>query len=127
MSGGSDLKKLMLVAMMLALVLVAAAPALALNPFTFGTSGVKNETAQSDETGNVTLSFSDQQSGNNSNQCLTPQQFGNTGSSQNAQGVLQYNSVAGGDIQPTGSTFTFAPELTAPCNQAVQQSAAASN
>jgi hypothetical protein len=56
---------------------------------------------------------------------VTPQQFGNTGSSQNAQGILQYNSVAG-NLEPEGSTFTFAPELTAPCTQQVQQSAAAS-
>jgi hypothetical protein len=107
----------MLVAAMLAVVLAVAVPAIA---------QVNNATGQSDSTGNISLSFSVQQSGNNSSQCVTPQQFGNTGSSQNAQSLLQYNSVAGGDIQPTGATFTFAPELTAPCNQAVQQSAAVS-
>ncbi len=119
------MKKLMMVAVILALVLVAAAPALALNPFKFGGSEINNSTGQEDETGNVDSSFSVQQTGNNSNQCVTPQQFGNTGSSQNAQGILQYNSLSG-KIEPEGSTFTFAPELTAPCNQAVQQSAAAS-
>jgi hypothetical protein len=69
------------------------------------------------------------QSGNNSNQCVTPQQFGNTGSSQNAQPILQYNSVADGafgNIEPEGSQFTIAPVETAPCTQQVQQSAAAS-
>jgi hypothetical protein len=113
---GGILKKLMMSAAILALVLAAAVPAIA---------QVNNGIGQEDETGNTTLSFSDQASGNNANQCLTPQQFGNTGSAQNAQGVIQYNSVAG-DIEPEGSTFTLAPELTAPCNQAVQQSAAAS-
>lgn len=115
----------MLLVAMLALVLVTAAPALALNPFTFGRSEINNATGQEDQTGNVDLSFSVQQSGNNSNQCVTPQQFGNTGSLQNAQGILQYNSVAG-NLEPEGSTFTIAPELTAPCTQQVQQSAAAS-
>jgi hypothetical protein len=104
------LKKLMIVAAALALVLAMAVPAIA---------QVNNGTAQSDSTGNTTLSFSDQQPANNSSQCLTPQQFGNTGSSQNAQGVLQYNSVSG-KIEPKGGTFTFGPELTAPCTQQVQ-------
>jgi hypothetical protein len=113
-------------AAMLALVLAVAAPALALNPFKAGSSNINNSIGQQTESGNVDLSFSVQQSGNNSNQCVTPQQFGNTGSQQNAQPILQYNSAAG-NIEPEGSTFTFAPELTAPCNQAVQQSAAASN
>jgi hypothetical protein len=111
-----ELKKLMMLAAMLALVLAIAVPAIA---------QVNNGVGQEDETGNVDLSFSVQGSGSNSNQCVTPQQFGNTGSSQNAQGVLQYNSVSG-DIEPEGSTFTLAPELTAPCTQAVQQSSAAS-
>jgi hypothetical protein len=109
------LKKLLMVAAVLALVLAVAVPAIA---------QVNNATGQSDSTGNISLSFSDQQSGNNSNQCLTPQQFGNTGSSQNAQGVIQYNSTSG-KIEPKGGAFTFGPELTAPCTTQVQQSSAA--
>jgi hypothetical protein len=107
----------MMIAAMLALVLAIAVPAIA---------QVNNGVGQEDETGNVDLSFSTMQSGNNSSQCVTPQQFGNVGSSQNAQGVLQYNSVSG-KIEPHGSAFTLAPELTAPCTTQVQQSAAASN
>jgi hypothetical protein len=105
---------------MLALVLAIAVPAIA---------QVNNGTGQEQESGNVTGSFSVQQSGSNSNQCVTPQQFGNTGSSQNAQGVLQYNSVADGafgNIEPEGSEFTIAPVLVAPCENTVQQAAAAS-
>ena len=115
------MKQVMMVAAMLALVLAVAVPALA---------QVNNGTGQEDETGNVTESFSVQQSGSNSNQCVTPQQFGNTGSQQNAQGILQYNSVADGvfgNLEPEGSTFIFAPSLVAPCENTVQQSAAASN
>ena len=110
------MKKLMMLAAMLALVLAVAVPAIA---------QVNNGTGQEDETGNVDLSFSVEQSGRNSSQCVTPQQFGNTGSSQNAQGVLQYSSTSG-DLSEGGSTFTFSPSLTGNCTQAVQQSSAAS-
>ena len=107
----------MMLAAMLALVLAVAIPALA---------QVSNENANENESGDVTATFSVQSTGNNSNQCVTPLQFGNTGSNQNAQGFLQYASTAD-DITGTGGTFTFAPELTAPCTQQVQQSSAASS
>src|SRR3982751_5293202 len=107
----------MLLAAILAMLAGGAVPAIA---------QVSQEIANEDETGNVDLSFSVQSSGNNSNQCVTPLQFGNTGSNQNAQGFLQYNSTAD-DLEAEGGTFTFAPELTASCDQAVQQSSAASS
>ena len=112
------MKKLMMLAAMLALVLAVAVPAIA---------QVTNEVANEDETGNVELAFSVESKGNNSNQCVTPLQFGNTGSNQNAQGFLQYNSIAGDDLEAEGATFSFAPAETAPCTQAVQQSSAASS
>jgi hypothetical protein len=98
------------------------------NGFFFNTPNVFNGVAQESETGNVTENFSVDQSGSNSNQCVTPQQFGNTGSSQNAQPILQFNSLADGffgSLEPEGSSFTFAPALSAPCDQSVEQSAAA--
>src|ERR687884_683444 len=97
----------MLLAAMLALVLAVAVPALA---------QVTQGTANESESGNVELSFSVQSTGNNSNQCVTPLQFGNTGSNQNAQGFLQYASSSG-DITGTGGTFTFAPVLSGGCEQ----------
>ena len=111
------MKKLIMLAAMLALVVALAVPAIA---------QTSQELGNEDETGNVDLSFSVQSKGNNSNQCVTPLQFGNTGSNQNAQGFLQYNSTAD-DLEAEGGTFTFAPELTAPCTQQVQQSSAASS
>ena len=110
------MKKLMMLAAILALVLVVAAPAIA---------QVTNAVGQEAESGAVTLNFSATQSGNNSSSCVTPLQFGNTGSLQNGQSVLQYSSTSG-DIELEGSTFTFSPSLTATCDQKVQQSAAAS-
>ena len=103
----------------------------------FNTPSVFNGTAQESETGNVNENFSVGQSGSNSNQCVTPQQFGNTGSFQNAQPVLQFNSDAGGffgdgffgdgfgSIEPEGGNFTFAPSLSGGCTQPIEQSAAA--
>jgi hypothetical protein len=111
------LKKLMMLAAMLALVLAVAAPAIA---------QVANGAGNENESGDVAGSFSVQSTGNNSDQCVTPLQFGNTGSNQNGQAFLQYNSTAD-DLSGGGSVFTFAPELTAPCTQAVQQSSAASS
>ena len=121
------MKKLMLIVAML--VLVVAAPALAAhnhnNVHHGNDPGVQQAIGQESETGNVTITGTATQSGNNSNQCVTPLQFGNTGSLQNAQGVLQYASRSG-DVELGGSTFEFSPSLNASCDQKVQQSAAAS-
>ena len=111
------MKKLMMLAAILALALVVAAPAIA---------QVTNAVGQESETGTVNDTFTATQSGNNSSQCVTPLQFGNTGSLQNGQAILQY-SGSSGDLSEGGSTFQFSPTLTATCNQAVQQSSAASS
>jgi hypothetical protein len=55
----------------------------------FGSGGFEQET---DETGDVSLSTEVVQTGNNSNQCVAPLQFGNTGNSQNAQGFSSFGS-----------------------------------
>src|SRR5437764_11551252 len=106
----------MMAAAIVALVLVVAAPAIA---------QVTNAVGQEAESGDFTANFTATQSGNNSSQCVTPLQFGNTGSLQNGQAILQY-SGSSGDLGEGGSTFSFSPTLTATCNQAVQQSSAAS-
>ena len=106
--------------------------------------GIDNEA----ESGNVSISANVVQTGNNSNQCVTPLQFGNTGNFQNAQGFTSFGTPFnnndinsgffddfgvfhpffdgfGNDVELEGGTFTFAPVLSASCNQVVQQSAAA--
>lgn len=90
-----------------------------------GMGGVSQQIAQQAQSGDVSISFSVGSKGGNNNQCVTPQQFANTGSLQNGQGVLQNNSIAN-NIEPSGSSFVFTPSLSANCSQAVQQSAAAS-
>jgi opacity protein-like surface antigen len=78
-----------------------------------------------DETGDVRLDTSIINTGNNSNQCAAPLQFGNTGNSQNAQGFTQLDSFAD-DIELEGGSFEFLPEQAVECGQGVFQSAAAS-
>ena len=112
------MKKLMIVGAMLALLLLVAIPAIA--QVSFGT-GQGIET-----TGNVALNTTVTGSGDNGSQCVAPEQFGNTGNVQNAQGFLQYGSTSG-DIEFGGSSMTFSPTLTDTCSQTVQQAAAAGN
>src|SRR5919199_6979012 len=108
----------MLLAAMLALLLLAAIPALA---------QISEEVEQEiDETGAVTLNTNVSSTGDNGNQCVAPLQFGNTGNTQNFQGFLQYNSTVD-DVEFSGSSFTFTPSLTNTCEQTVQQAAAAGN
>ncbi len=112
------MKKLIMVAAMLALVLALAVPAIA---------QVTNELGQEiDESGDVATEFAIEQTGNNSNQCAPALQFGNTGNFQNGQSALQYASTAD-DIEFEGGSFEFAPEQAVECSQQVQQSAAASS
>ena len=113
------MKKVRMLAAMLTLglVLAMAVPAIA---------QVSNTDSNSDETGDVSLSFSVQSKGNNSSQCVTPLQFANTGSNQNSQSFLQYESTSG-KLSGSGGTFSFTPTETASCTQPVQQSSAASS
>jgi hypothetical protein len=111
------LKKFMLIAAMLALVVALAVPAMA---------QVGQEIGQETESGEVAIGFDVSSSGDYAQQCVAPLQFGNTGNLQNAQGFLQYDSEAD-DLEGNGSVFEFAPAIETSCEQAVQQSAAASS
>ena len=118
------MKKLMMLAVMLAMLLLVAIPAIAQVTEEFG--------QESEDTGNVATNLSVSSTGDSSNQCVPAIQFGNTGNVQNAQGFLQYASDSG-DIEFGGSSMTFAPVVQPPnpltplCEQTVQQAAAAGN
>ena len=112
------MKKWMMLAAILALVLVAAAPVVAQVAFEIGdteneSGGIETENAFGIE-------------GNNNSACLGQQQFGQTGNFTNQQGALQYASDAD-DLGFSGPGIGFAPESETACEQAVQQSAAASS
>ncbi len=87
---------------------------------------VRHKNDNNNESSDISSMLSVQSKANYSNQCATPSQLGNTGSNQNGQAFLQYDSTAD-DLEGEGATFKFSPSLTAPCDQKVQQSSAASS
>ncbi len=111
------MRQLMLLAAMVAIVLVAAAPAMA---------QLEQEFSQEDvESGGVSPAVGITNSGNNVNMCPVIHQSANSGNVQNEQGVVQYQ-VEVDDIGFGGSSITIASESAGECTQTIQQSAAAS-
>ena len=110
------MKKLMLVAAMLAVVVVAAVPALA---------QVSQEFSERrDTSGSASPKIEVKNTGDNVNLCPTVQQVANTGQVLNEQGVVQYFSTAD-DLDFTGSSITIEPSETASCTETIEQAAAA--
>ncbi len=109
------MKKLMLLAAMLAMVLAVAIPAVA---------QVGQGVGQESESGGVSGSASASNAGASSNLCPVVNQFGNSGNVQNGQGFAQQDTVTD-DVELSGSTASFAPAVSAECSQTVQQAAAA--
>jgi hypothetical protein len=108
----------MLLGVMLALALAAAVPAVA---------QVGQELGQDTSSGDVAVEFSVSGEGDYSSVCAAPLQFGNTANLQNAQGFLQYSVDDASDLEGEGSSFVFEPAIETTCDQAVQQSSAASS
>ena len=112
------MKKLMLLAALLAMLIVAAIPAVA---------QVGQEAEQETESGDVDQSFSATSEGDNSSQCANIQGVANTGNSQNQLDLIQYGSIADDfEFDEGGSTITTSPANTATCDQQVNQAASAS-
>ena len=115
------MKKLMLVVAMLAVVLVAAVPALA---------QVSQEFSERrDTSGSASPKVEIKNSGDNVNECGPIQQIAQTGNVLNEQGTVQYFSTAD-DLDFAGSSSTVGTEsapadVTATCDQTINQAAAA--
>ncbi len=106
-----SLKKMVLTAAAVAVMSsLTTAPAFALNDV---------------ESGDIKANSNYSISGNN-NVCLSPQQVNNSGNFSNDQRFGQFLSIAD-DIELSGPEITFAPENETQCDQAVQQSTAASS
>ena len=84
------------------------------------------ELANEAESGNVSPSFDVADSGNSSNQTAAPNQFGNTGNDNNAQGVLQTCGSQSGNAELEGGDMNFSPTLDTSTNQGVGQSSGSS-
>jgi hypothetical protein len=113
------MRKLMLVVAMLAIVLVAAAPAIAQVAQGFSERRITS--------GAATPKVEIKNSGNNVNECDTIQQIVNTGNVANEQGVTQYQTKTDDILfnpdDPTQIVIT--PSETATCTQTIEQAAAA--
>ena len=112
------MKKWMMLAAILALVLVAAAPVVAQVGFEIGDA--------ENESGGIETENAFEIEGNNNSACLGQLQFGQTGNFTNQQGALQYASEVD-DLGFGGPGISFAPENETACEQEVQQAAAASS
>ena len=111
------MKKLMLLAALLAMLIVAVVPAIA---------QVSEEGEQETESGEVDQSFEVAGSGDNSNQCANIQGVGQTGNAQNQTNLIQYGSESDDfEFDEVGSTITSSPVNTTTCDQQVNQAASA--
>src|SRR5829696_4882136 len=104
------MKKLMLLAMVLAAVLVAAAPALAQIGPEFSDQEL--------ESGDIETETNISIEGNNNNQCVGLSQFGNTGNFANQQGTTQFDIGDEFEQEFEGPEIEFAPENETACDQA---------
>jgi hypothetical protein len=116
--GAEEMKKLMLLAAMLAMVLTAALPAIA---------QVGGETEQEGESADLDQTFTVTSEGDNSSQCANIQGVGNTGNTQNVIDLIQYGSTADDfEIEEVGSDIALSPSNPVTCDQQVNQAASAS-
>ena len=106
----------MMMAAMLAIVVVAAAPAVAQVSQGFSQEDV--------ESGDVEPTVEISNKGNNVNICGTVLQSANSGNVQNEQGVVQYE-VAADDIGAGGSSIGMGAGSGGSCTQTIEQAAAA--
>ena len=112
------MKKLMLLAALLAMLIVAAVPA---------TAQIGQESEQEGESGDVDQSFEVSGTGDNSNQCANIQGVANTGNAQNQIDLIQYGSEADDfEFDEVGSSLDVSPSNTTTCDQQVNQAASAS-
>ncbi len=111
------MKKMMLLAALLAMLVVAAVPAIA---------QVGQEFEQETDSGDVDQSFNVTGGGDNSNQCVGIQGVANTGNAQNQTSLIQYASEADDfDFEDSGASIEVSPENSTTCDQQVNQAASA--
>jgi hypothetical protein len=111
-------KKLIMLAALLALAMAMAVPAIA---------QVGLESGNEAESEEVATEFAVENTGDYASQCVPATQFGNTGNFNNAPTFLQYAVEEGSDFEPGGIEFSVEPELAVDCASEVQQSSAASS
>ena len=111
------MRKLIMLAAMLALAMAIAVPA-----FAQLESGIEQETESDD----VAIGFDVSNTGDYASQCTPAVQFGNTGNFDNASSFVQYDGEID-DFEPGGIEFAVEPTSEVACDRTVQQSSAASS
>ena len=111
------MRKLILLAAMLALALAIAVPAFA---------QLSSELGQETESDDVAIGSDVSNTGDYASQCTPAVQFGNTGNFENASSFVQYDGTAD-DFEPGGIEFGVEPTSDVTCDRTVQQSSAASS
>ncbi len=111
------MRRIMVVLSLVAIAVVAVAPAMAQVSQGFSEEDV--------ESGDVEPTVEISNAGNNVNLCPTVHQSANTGNVQNEQGVVQYQVPEADDIGFGGSSITIASESAGECVQTIEQAAAA--
>ena len=113
------MKKLMLLAALLAMLIVAAVPAIA---------QIGQESEQETESGEVNQTFEVSSTGDNSNQCANIQGIAQTGNVQNQLDLLQYGSEADDfEFDEVNPSIEVSPENSTTCDQQVNQAATAAD
>jgi hypothetical protein len=93
-----------------------------------GGAALTQEDEQETESGDVDQSFNITGGGDNSSQCVGFSGVAQTGNAQNQIDLIQYASTADDfEFDEVGSNVDVSPANTTECDQAVQQSAAASS
>jgi hypothetical protein len=111
------MKKVMMLAALLAMLVVAAIPAFA---------QVEQPFEQEADSGDVEQSFEVTGGGDNANQCVNVTGNTNTGNSQNQTGIFQYASeIEEFEQDDTGNDLTVEGTSTVTCDSQVNQAAAA--
>ena len=112
------MRKLMMLAAMLALAVALVVPAIAQV-----TGGVGQESESED----LETNFEVSNEGDYASQCTPAMQFGNTGNFNNGSSFVQYSSEDGlDDFEPGGIEFSNEAEQSTECANTIQQSSAAS-
>ncbi len=111
------MRRIMVVLSLVAIAVVAVAPAIAQVSQGFSEEDV--------ESGDVEPVVEIANSGNNVNLCPTVLQSANSGNVQNEQGVVQYQIPEVDDIGFGGSSIIIASEVEGECVQTIEQAAAA--
>jgi hypothetical protein len=111
------LRKLIILAAMLALAMAIAVPAFA---------QLSSELGQETESGDVAIGFDVSNTGDYASQCTPAVQFGNTGNFDNASSFVQYDGELD-DFEPGGIEFGVEPTSAVECPSTIQQSSAASS